>query len=71
MARRKLRSPWTAEEDALLLQLFNQGKSPTIVAGRLRRSVATINVRRRKLMPLAIFRETRPSPRIGKWPPSG
>lgn len=49
MARTPLRKSWTAEEDALLKRMLEAGKSHSVIAIRLKRSIKTINVRARRL----------------------
>ena len=42
--------PWSAEEDALVLKLFRQGKPPLVIAAKLRRTVSAVRSRRDKLL---------------------
>ena len=42
--------PWTDEEDALVLELFRQGKLPIAIAAKLRRTVSAVRSRRDKLL---------------------
>jgi hypothetical protein len=49
MARQKLKRHWTAEEDALLLKMIDQGSTSMQVALRLRRNVGSVHARHSKL----------------------
>jgi hypothetical protein len=46
---RKLRRPWTADEDALLRQLLEAGATFSLVAAKLKRTVGAVRSRATKL----------------------
>ena len=50
MPRDLLIRPWTAEDDATLLDLCRRGKHPSAMAVRLRRTVAAVHTRKAVLM---------------------
>jgi Myb-like DNA-binding protein len=53
MARELISRRWTAEEDAKLASLLQQGKPPAAIARSLRRTVTSIYSRRKVVASLA------------------
>lgn len=60
MARPPLISPWTPEQDELLLRMASKGISALKISAALKRNVTGVRVRARKLgVPLPGIREAR------------